>query len=842
MKVRRKIGDLGKAQIQQLVQDFLDELDEGAVALLEYFEEVDNPEFETIELDGEGKILSFTAKDGSHYLYNVKSESLDALADRIKALETREGVTNFEEIEDPESRLQIGRDNEGKIYNYRKPNGVLVETAGIETPSLNLTGDGLSELERDLKNHGFTGGQGDWSDKSDLYIPEPRFAIVNITNGSGSATMPHAKFVDYKYYMQVWDMNGNYFKKEVIMNGQGNSSMGFLKDNFAVDICNNNGWDDDDTFKLKIGDWVPQDSFHFKAFYNDFVRGSSIIAYKVADRIEKSRGPKADRPWKKALLDIDNMGTDTTNMVQIDDLTLQFDTDAKCHPDGFPCAVYVEGSFYGLYAWCIKKHRDNYHQDKGKATQIHLDGDLTNSKFWKLNVLDWTGFEVRNPKDIVYLVPLNTTYPITKKGIKAAWSYDADVSQAELAGISSLDTDISAYDSTHTYYIGQMCKNNGRYFISIVDNNIGNTPTAEKKAKNIWDTAASDGHWLDITHTNSVKKSILELCTRMQALTDISTIETNNGTITIGDFAGDYNSTDNFSKGVFVKDGANYYMSLHSTNAGNPTSDTNYWINIDNVISDIKDYVEDYFDIENIIDYQITQMVTGDTDGYGKNWQWITYNGTKWFVTEYDKDMAFGNHYTGQCVTSPIRERAYLTDSRAYWIWGYLRSYPIGWVVNYYRDEIVSRWKWLYENDIITSSTVIKELTDWCSRIGEYYFEKEYSAVDYDGVELGKLSPCNRDDYVDTDNWERTNNRITSGNFTYDDNTIYQQGDTCYYGKPGQNWGFQFVAKKETKGNPPITQFYDEYPYNLGYRDSIWRFINYIEETISLQNSFINSL
>ena len=87
MKVRRKIGDLGKAQIQQLVQDFLDELDEGAVALLDHFEESDNPEFLDVELDEENKILSFTAKDGSHYAYNLSSETIDALAEKIEALE-----------------------------------------------------------------------------------------------------------------------------------------------------------------------------------------------------------------------------------------------------------------------------------------------------------------------------------------------------------------------------------------------------------------------------------------------------------------------------------------------------------------------------------------------------------------------------------------------------------------------------------------------------------------------------------------------------------------------------------------------------------------------------------
>ena len=57
-------------------------------------------------------------------------------------------------------------------------------------------------------------------------------------------------------------------RKEVIMNAQGASSLGHPKKNIAIDICNNNGWDDDDTFKLQIGNWVPQDSFHLKGYWS----------------------------------------------------------------------------------------------------------------------------------------------------------------------------------------------------------------------------------------------------------------------------------------------------------------------------------------------------------------------------------------------------------------------------------------------------------------------------------------------------------------------------------------------------------------------------------------------
>ena len=82
----------------------------------------------------------------------------------------------------------------------------------------------------------------------------------------------------------------------------------------------------------------------------------------------------------------------------------------------------------------------------------------------------------------------------------------------------------------------------------------------------------------------------------------------------------------------------------------------NYIINFSQRINQIKaattteekkSLFETYFDVDNLVDYEIVQMATGDNDGFSKNWQWTTYDGIKWFVNEYDKDMSFGGYFTG---------------------------------------------------------------------------------------------------------------------------------------------------------------------------------------------------
>lgn len=121
------------------------------------------------------------------------------------------------------------------------------------------------------------------------------------------------------------------------------------------------------------------------------------------NEIMLSRGFLHDRPWKTSLINTDEISTSipqgqSGNMSSVD---MQFDTGARCIPDAFPCAVYLNGTFYGVYAWAIKKHRDNMHQNKKEAKQIQLDGNINPDTLLNTSSIDWTKFEIRNPKSLV---------------------------------------------------------------------------------------------------------------------------------------------------------------------------------------------------------------------------------------------------------------------------------------------------------------------------------------------------------------------------------------------------------------------------------------------------------
>ena len=216
----------------------------------------------------------------------------------------------------------------------------------------------------------------DYSNSSSISIAEPECAYINIT---GIKNMPGRKGRKFNVWIEAYMGNGAYFKKRAIIDGHGNSSLTYEKRNFKADFCEDD-WIGDNTPDIKIGGWVKQDSYHFKAYYIDYLRGVANIGYRLYDMMAQNVG----RPWTRA-----------------SEYIADPKKTARCYPDGFPCIVYLNGDFYGIYAWQLKKHRKNMNQDKSNAQHIHLDGTLSDATFWHTDSIEWGQFEIRNPKNLI---------------------------------------------------------------------------------------------------------------------------------------------------------------------------------------------------------------------------------------------------------------------------------------------------------------------------------------------------------------------------------------------------------------------------------------------------------
>lgn len=395
----------------------------------EMYSVITNEEWLYTIIDAEGKVLGgFRADDGHMIVGSIDISNFIANA-IIEVADIKKRIAHLSTIENDEY-LSIETDADGKVLSYRDSEGKKhehsMDVTNLDVSNLNLQGNSVNNIQDALKANGFNVKSPiDWSDSSFIQIPKPRFAIINITNID---SMPTTKTDNKKAFLEFWDMHGNYFKKYAILNAQGNSSLSLDKKNAALDLCDDE-WVGDNTPKVRIGNWVPQDSFHLKAYYTDFFRGVGAVSYKLYDQIVRTRGNMYDRPWKKALLDMSKIGTTTKSIGNpyVGDYSLLTDTGARCFPDGFPVAVYLNGSFYGIFSFQLKKHRDNYHMDKSTPEHVHLDGELgERTIFGGRDKINWGAFEIRNPKGL-YAIGGN--------------KYDADVKQEEIAG----DTEVNAW-------------------------------------------------------------------------------------------------------------------------------------------------------------------------------------------------------------------------------------------------------------------------------------------------------------------------------------------------------------------------------------------------------------
>ena len=160
------------------------------------------------------------------------------------------------------------------------------------------------------------------------------------------------------------------FTDNIAIAYQGQTSVNHPKKNFSIDLNN----------KHRFGHWIGFDSFHLKGFYTDWIHCRDWIANRMWEQILTIKETSERRPYM--------ISNDFNN-----DFRQRVDQGVLCHVDGFPCELYINDVYWGLYTWRSKKHRDNYMFEKNNVNHIFLDeSGLLDGHF------DWTQMEVRNPK------------------------------------------------------------------------------------------------------------------------------------------------------------------------------------------------------------------------------------------------------------------------------------------------------------------------------------------------------------------------------------------------------------------------------------------------------------
>ncbi len=379
------------------LQEKVGTIDTNLQELFDVFSLQENEEYLAVEQDAEGKILSTTNPDGSHYIHNAKSETIP---------------TEFSHIEDPEGRTEITTDAEDKILGYRDSEGTRHEHK-ISANHINLSDEAAKEVNEAFKSAGIKmENPSDFSKDSYVELPIPRIAAqVRIY----APKLPTTKQDDIEAEIEYNDKDGNYFRKPVILNAQGSSSMDYYVKNMAIDI--------NDGSEIKFGDFPTQDSFHLKKYYIDIFRGQCIVGYWLMEQVYKSRPIGQQYPYEYTSLN-------ESTIESSGDVKKDFFNGAKCHPDGFPIIIIWvnsetgEETNMGIYTWNLKKSKEVYNCEKKKSENIILDGSLNINTIFGGKV-NWSAFEIRNPKSLIDIEgnkydgdnpkELSETDPLSKK-------------------------------------------------------------------------------------------------------------------------------------------------------------------------------------------------------------------------------------------------------------------------------------------------------------------------------------------------------------------------------------------------------------------------------------------
>lgn len=466
----------------------------------------------------------------------------------------------------------------------------------------------------------------DFSNDAYISFPEPYCAYVNV---KGANRLPGFKGDTLHCWMEMNDGIGNYFCKRVVLDAQGDVSLMYPKKNIKVEFCDDE-WVGKKKPTIAIGNWVGQDGFHLKAYYNDFFRGIAEVGYKLYEQIISDVG----YPWARS------------------GGLAEYEPMAMCHPDGFPCIVYLDDEFYGIYCWQLKKHRANMAQREDNARHIHLDGKLTNSTFWNGDI-DWTAFDVRNPKEM------------------------SEETKACIISLSRVCDDLQQI----------------------------------------------------IAKEQNADKVRAEFARR--------------------------------------------------------------------------------FDVQSLLDYVCLHHLIANIDGFGKNWQWFTYDGVKWFVAPYDLDLTFGNSVNGETLNPA-------DQTGVDFFWALYTEGPVYWLSVYFKNEIRERYCQLRRDGMINKEMVKSLVHEWYERIGERSYAEEWERwSDSKCICNPQYSWC----WKPVDKWHNYHKL-----HDWDLSIEYKKGDICRFNL------CEWEATSDNKGVKPYV--------SLGYMDSLERIEEWIDKRFDLFDSY----
>ena len=138
---------------------------------------------------------------------------------------------------------------------------------------------------------------------------------------------------------------------------------------------------------------------------------------------------------------------------------------------------------------------------------------------------------------------------------------------------------------------------------------------------------------------------------------------------------------------------------------------------------EFKNSINDYIDIQSVIDYLIFNILFGNQDAFGKNQLVITYDLAKWFISAYDMDQLCGLDWLG----------AFVEYNSDYPLTVAKRNNLILKTVRCFPNEITARYGEL-RNSVLTVENVINEFERWTDICPISLVNEDFAETTADGA------------------------------------------------------------------------------------------------------------
>lgn len=181
-------------------------------------------------------------------------------------------------------------------------------------------------------------------------------------------------------------------------------------------------------------------------------------------------------------------------------------------------------------------------------------------------------------------------------------------------------------------------------------------------------------------------------------------------------------------------DGSDWSDEVHDAA---PASIKERWTEVVNFImtstdEDFKANIDNYIDLQSLIDYHVFCMYACGSDSYGKNQIYMTYDGIKWYASLYDLDTTWGLYWNGEAIMNYDYSRDKFEDR----IQGRQGNLLFERIENNFNKELLDRWTELKQS-ALSMPNIITRFERFSEPFTSDLIKEDYASTTANGAYTG---------------------------------------------------------------------------------------------------------